>query len=416
MSLLLNNPVQPVLDMPPDSTTWRRCQSILDPAARWRVYLHQLGLSAILKWFTTEFDTCPQPWPEIAPFDIWHVVNGLAITLRHRRIVVILSEAIDAAELEVPQEWVDIPEWAAHYYIAAQIDVDEQQLVLWGYTTHAQLKANGIFDTDERLYCLSDIDLVQDFAVFQAVQTLAQAGEKVDEQIDEQLAFSLAEAQNQAISAANKTINQSSVKDTQTDQLLQRLAQQPDPRLEIPFDQWQALLSDVNWRQQLYQQRQGRSPVNLWHWLEQRFDQSWKALETLRPQDPALRFRAAPPVTFPATSSAAPSTAKPVVRSKLICLRTVSAYSDLVLVLSLSIEADSRRKIRVQLYPFETKLLPDSVKLILERPETGAQLQAVQASAQDNYIQLPIFRCSAERLFRVRVQLSDRDVYEDFIS
>ena len=35
--------------------------------------------------------------------------------------MLIPSEAIDDSELEVPQEWVDIPSWAADYYLAVQI-------------------------------------------------------------------------------------------------------------------------------------------------------------------------------------------------------------------------------------------------------------------------------------------------------
>ena len=77
-----------------------------------------------------------------------------------------LSETIEAASLQVPQEWVDIPDWAADYYLAAHVDVDEQRLVLWGYATHAQVKTQGVYEASDRTYTLSDIDLIQDFAVF----------------------------------------------------------------------------------------------------------------------------------------------------------------------------------------------------------------------------------------------------------
>ncbi|MGF1525106.1 MAG: DUF1822 family protein [Leptolyngbyaceae cyanobacterium] len=92
MSVLFDNPVQPVLTLPADLAAWQRCASISDAAARWRVYLHELGAAALLSWFQAEFDVPVQLWPENAPWDIWQVVSGLALTLGDKRIVAILDE------------------------------------------------------------------------------------------------------------------------------------------------------------------------------------------------------------------------------------------------------------------------------------------------------------------------------------
>ncbi len=405
MSLSLQNPVQPVIEIPPDSAAWQRCESVADTAARWRIYLHQLAIASLLEWFRSELDTVPRPWPEVAPFDIWHVVDGLSIAFGSRRVVVILSEAIDSAVLEMPQEWVDIPDWAAHYYIAAQIDVDEQRLALWGYTTHARIKAQAAYDADERLYCVKDSDLIQDFAVFGAMQSLeAQA---VQEESPADLAVEDQQDRPVAVSTAPMS-------DRQAEQLVQRLARLPEPRLEIPFDQWSQLLRDRSWRRQLYQQRQGSPPVNLGRWFDQIFDQGWAALDTLRAPGTAFSFRSAPGSSGLLEHSATSKTPRtmPIVRSKSISL----AQAELTLVLSLSTAPDGRSKIRIQLHPAETECLPGGLILALERAETEEILLTIQAGAQDNYTQLPGFNCSSERSFRVRVQLGDQAIYEEFIS
>ena len=413
MSLSLGNPVQPIIEIPPNPAAWQRCDSVLDTAARWRIYLHQLALVPLLDWFQSELDTMPQSWPETAPFDIWHVVDGLSIAFSNRKAVVILSEAMDAAVLEVPQEWVDIPEWAAHYYIAAQVEVDEQRLALWGYTTHAQLKAQAVYDPDERLYRMEDSKLIQDFAVFGAMHALETQAQGATQTVQE-----MQQAADHTSSAVA------------TDELISRLAKLPEPRLEIPFGQWTQILSDRTWRRQLYQQRQGHPPVNLGRWFEQVFDQGWQALETLRPSMPAFSFRS-PNVSVEANDSETPRTL-PIVCSKPLSLLNAAPaqsasssglspdLSGLKLVLILEGGADGRRRIQIQLHSIDAAHLPSGVVLALERVETEEALQTVQAGEQDNYIQLPSFRCPAERPFRVRIRLADslgeQTVYEDFVS
>ncbi|GAB1540292.1 hypothetical protein NUACC21_29610 [Scytonema sp. NUACC21] len=54
---------------------------------------------------------------------IWDVVNGTAITIGKTRLVLIPDEAADTETLTVPQEWVDIPEWMADYYLAIQVNM-----------------------------------------------------------------------------------------------------------------------------------------------------------------------------------------------------------------------------------------------------------------------------------------------------
>ncbi|MGD1858270.1 MAG: DUF1822 family protein [Leptolyngbyaceae cyanobacterium] len=377
MSVIFDNPVQPVLRMPVDPDRWQRSASISDAAIRWRIYLHQIGLAALIPWFQEEFDCPVLPFPHAAPFDIWHVVEGLALQLGEKRIVIMLSEAIDAASLEVPQEWVDLPTWRADYYIGAYVEIDEQRLVLWGYTTHDRLKTDGDYSQTRRTYSLSDTELIQDFSVFWVAQQVEQTSTQPVEPLLE-------------------------LPPAQIEQLLQRVIDTPEPRLALPFDHWGTLLTSEHWRQQLYQQRQTPRLVSIGDWLEQIFEYGWQSMDSLAPEATAFNFRSA-------ASGAAVLTC-----GKKIFLNT--APDDLLLMFSVDIETDKRRNIRIQLYPSGEALLPSDVVLGLELSETGELLKQVRAGNQDNYIQIPPFRCSAGQRLRVHIQLDNSICQEDFIS
>jgi hypothetical protein len=376
MSLVFDNPVQPVLVMPPDLVLWQQCEAIADPTARWRVYLHWLGLAALRTWVQDEVDQSIHPWPAAA-VDLWQWVDGLALGLGDRRLVVTLSEAIDATSLTVPQEWVDIPGWAADYYVAAQADVDAQRLVLWGYGTYAQMKNQGRYEPGGRTYSLGAEDLIQDFSVFWVAQQLEQP---------------------QPISLPDLP----PLSEAQAEGLLGRLASAVEPRLAIPFEQWGALLKEARWRRRLWSPRPGLRSIDLGNWFRQMFEPDWPSLASLLPQTPALEFRSA-------------GTGNRVIsRGKALCLNPPGLY--LVLGIRVQTTDDHRRSISIQLFPSTADVLPPGTTLTLGLPETEEPLQTVQAGDRDNYIQLPSFRCPLGQRFQVKVQMEDTIVQEDFIS
>lgn len=209
-------------------------QSFSTPGSRWNAYLNQLCLSAVLLWLREEY-TQATPWPSTA-LAIWEVVNGSAIALDTARIVLVPTEAIDLSELRVPQEWVDIPGWAADYYLAAQVNSDEGWVRIWGYSTHQQLKTKGNYDSGDRTYCLDESDLIQDLSVLWVARQLCPE-EPTRATITPLPALNLTQAEN----------------------LLQRLSSPSmiAPRLAVPFELWAGLLEHSGWRQRLYERRQG---------------------------------------------------------------------------------------------------------------------------------------------------------------
>ena len=106
------------------------------------------------------------------PESIWEAVNGTPIAFDQTRLAIVPSQEIDLEEFRVPQEWVDIPEWAADYYLAVQVNLEAGWLRLWGFTTHQQLKNQTEYDALDRTYTVEGEDLYSDLNVLWVTQKL----------------------------------------------------------------------------------------------------------------------------------------------------------------------------------------------------------------------------------------------------
>lgn len=219
------------------SQAWQQSQSFSTPSSRWNAYLNQIALNTFLPWLQEEYAPQARAWPnEAAKASIWEMVSGTAIVWGTTRLVLLADETLDLSELRVPQEWVDIPEWAADYYLAVQVNPDDGWMRIWGYTTHQQLKSGGYYDASDRTYCLDGEDLIDDLNILWVARQLCPE-----------------EPTRSAITAL-PTLPQA-----QAENLLQRLGNSAitTPRLAVPFELWGALLAHGGWRQRLYERRQG---------------------------------------------------------------------------------------------------------------------------------------------------------------
>jgi hypothetical protein len=130
----------------------------------------------------------------------------------------------------------------ADYYIALQVDPDQQEIEVVGCCSHAQLKMAGRCDASDRTYALEIDDLIQDInSLFLSRQLLPST--------------TLTELPTRAPVEPLPWLSQ-----FQANQLLTRLGNPAVtfPRRAVPFAQWAALLHHGGWRQQLYERRQGR--------------------------------------------------------------------------------------------------------------------------------------------------------------
>lgn len=185
------------------------------------------------------------------------VVNGTAIELQ-KRLVLIPSDAIDTDDFGVPQEWVDIPSWAADYYLPVQVDFTEKYIHIWGFVSRRSLKAKGEYDAISRTYYLEQDDVIA------SLDLLWVALDYPDEKGEVGLLTLLSDDDAKA--------------------LIEQLSQPSlySPRLEVKFEQWGALLDQQVWLEKLYQRRIERVEpqlVQLGKWFDGVVEAGWQTIE-----------------------------------------------------------------------------------------------------------------------------------------
>ncbi|NJR31750.1 MAG: DUF1822 family protein [Chamaesiphon sp. CSU_1_12] len=317
---------------PMSDAAWQRAMVYSNSDARWNFYLNHIATELLAEYLQEDFPQI-QIWQEI---NIWQFVSGSVLQLNDKRIVLLPSKAIDNSELVIAQEWLDIPAWAGDYFIAVQIDPDAEMLHCWGYLTHQMLKSKARYDAIDRTYQLDAHHLIADIFGLWAIQSL-----------------------NPTEVTQTEIAPLASVAVVQAENLLHRLATVPNPRLEIPFALWGALVSDSLWRQQLARLRQGETaPVTnrLSDWLQDVFATGWQAVEDFLGTDAELALR---------QTTTAPSIVRRVKALEL-------ADRVLLLLVSIEVEADDLLGIQVQLRTNDrAATLPPDLTLSLLSIETN---------------------------------------------
>lgn len=359
------------------SSAWQQSQSYSTPRTQWTAYLNQVCLTTLLPWIQEEYDPNAR-----VDFNAGGIVNGSVVSCNQKSLVLIPERNLDTSELRVPQEWVDVPSWVGDYYLAVQVNPDERSLLVWAYTTHEQLKTQGQYEDRDRTYTLDSYSLIQDIGVLWVVQQL-HANEPTQVAVPAMQTVPPAQAENLLQRLSNSTIDQ--------------------PRLEVPFSLWGALLQSDRWYSRFNQLRQqqtvsSRVVTNLRQWLQNTLTEGWQALESvLTPEEVAFSLR-----------SDASATA--IRRVKTLNL----AGQDVLLVISLTSEPDGRIGVRIQLRPAESTLcLPENLTLSL-LSATGATIQSIQTRSQDNSIQLQRFKCPSGTQFEVQIAVADVVMVENF--
>ena len=260
---------------------WQQAQHHSNPISRYNAYLNGACLNAVLNWLSEWLagEAFPQPsvWHRQDISSIWEVVNGTAIQIGGTRLVLIPSDGGHLEELCVPQEWVDIPNWSADYYLPVQVNLDGDEDEFWlevcGFATHRQLKHEGTYSAGDRTYTLPTKELTQSLVVMQIT-----------------LGLNL-----QAEVSPLPTLS-----DMKATELLQNLRNLSvySPRLIVPFEHWASFLANDECRQQLYNQRLGimmiQSQANLLQRAKNYFQAGWQMtdeiIEKLGIFDPNLVF------------------------------------------------------------------------------------------------------------------------------
>jgi Protein of unknown function (DUF1822) len=389
MSFTFADPTEWWLELPTAicDRLWQHSQPHATPDSRWTAYLNQLALETILEWIQTTYAPHASRPPTAELTSRWELVTGSLITVGNLRLAIIPSDATASDRLEVPQEWVDIPSWAADYYLATQVEVDEHSLRVWGYATHQELKTQGRHDASDRTYTLTADALTRDLSSLWATIEFCPT------------------AQTQAELAPLPALDP-----LQATNLIQRLSASPVtfPRLAVPFTTWGALLENPDWRQQLYQTRRtGIAPVSLSNWLRGSVETLWQSLESVlsSPQiESAWRSRR--------DARLMNSPAFAVSRVKVLDFDLQSGEQQVALLLGIAAQTNDEIAVGVQVCPVgDATRLPNPVQVRL-LDDAGNEIAQASATVTET-IQLQFSGSPGDR-FSVEVVCGDRSLTEPF--
>ncbi|OCQ91145.1 hypothetical protein BCD67_25440 [Oscillatoriales cyanobacterium USR001] len=233
-----NDNLRLTIDQTDRETAWEKAQLHSNPISRYNAYLNGICLPAFLNWLSESLaeERLPKPsvWHSQDIASIWEVVNGTAIEIGETRLVLIPSDEGDLEEFCVPQEWVDIPNWSADYYLAIQVNLDGDDDEFWmeicGFATHRQLKSEGRYSISDRTYSLAIEELTPSLTVMQITLGL-------NLQAEVSLLPKLSQIEAKELL---DVFGDSSVY---------------SPRLKSSFYQWAAILANDKYRQDLYENR-----------------------------------------------------------------------------------------------------------------------------------------------------------------
>ncbi|MEL7354421.1 MAG: DUF1822 family protein [Cyanobacteria bacterium P01_A01_bin.116] len=398
MTFTFAEPAQLWLELSPtlQARAWERSQAISVAGGRWQVYINQLCLQAFLSWLQDETITPRTVFPAISALaSSWELVTGTSISIGDTKLVLIPTDELGHDELQVPQEWVDIPSWAADYYIAVKINAEEGWSELWGYTTHQQLKEEGTYDAVERTMGLTAEKLSRNINVLWATIDYCPTAQT---------------------RAAIQPLSE--VASPQADNLIQRLAQANTtfPRLSVPFAQWGALLNHPRWRGQLYQQRlvalqpEASTLQSIIHPINHL--SAW-----LRGVQASVNNAIAPQQWQPAQLTLRQPGQQPesaLTQAKTLQLNAAGTEISVKLIVACQVEEDNRLTINVELHPDQDDAcLVENMVLSLVSQE-GETLQSTQSRAADLYIRLKQFKCPIEYEFNVVVSFESDQHIEKF--
>ncbi|WP_199314358.1 DUF1822 family protein [Planktothrix sp. FACHB-1365] len=382
---------------------WKQTEYYYTPTSRWNAYLNYITLSNFINWVKADPDIQDSLKVWLTEEDlpsIWEIINGTKLTLGETQFLIIPTDKTNFSEFRIPQEWVDIPNWIAHYYIAVQINSDDHWMRMWGYTTYEKIRKQGKYDPIDRTYILDPEDLTEDLNTMWVAREL----------------FPPLPLEVQSLPILSTIEIEAGI------EKLSKLTQS-SPRLALKFEEWATVISNPETRQQLYQQRllnsqkksnsvdhiesQEIKANNLSLWLQNIFEAGWQSFNKLleiEPQKLAYQFR-----------NNSTLHEFPIKTAKLLDLGMELKGIAVILLVGITLETEKKVAIRVQLHPADGETyLPPYLKLSL-LSEEEAILQEVQSRSHDNYIQLKRFKSPAGKSFSIQLSFGNANIKENFV-
>lgn len=361
-------------------------------------YINKLITTTFINYLRENLLTENEPIKVNLP-ETWEFVNGSAITIelkneedntskssvkKVKKLILIPTDTIDIEEFTVPQEWVDIPNWAGDYYLPVQVDLEKNYLHIWGYISRQTLKIKAEYNPTFRNYYVKQNDVISDLDLLWVAMAICE--EKGEINLLPELAPNLAE---NLITKLSKVTRYS-------------------PRLDVDFQQWASLLNNQESVKKLHLQRVNSVIIDLQKWLNEQFDQAiefgWLAVsEILLPKNPlyAPLFVESPVIT------------KKVKQAKLINLPVESKPKSVVMVLEVTAKNNGTYGFSLQIRPYQSQFLPSDLNFTLYL-KSGETLQSITAKPNTNYIKSKSFSFDQGDQFSIKVSLENMIINESF--
>lgn len=330
-----------------------RSSEMTNASNSWQVYLNTLGLLAFEEWIRESL-----PGKKIS-----RDTNSIAIAgnvkVGEFKFCAIATEHLLDEVANIPQEVIEKPELAAHFYVLLEVLEEQEEVAIRGFLPYNQLielKSNVELPINDGCYQipLSSFDIEPNHLL--VYQRYVQASE-----------FAVPVVNSQVSPVTQVSENLSTFVRSNTTKLSQ--------------------------------------------WLQGVIDEGWQAIDSLSSPELSLAL---------STRNVDNNNTK---RAKIIDLGIDLGNQKVALLLNISpdIGSDStdnhvQEKISVstQLYPLGgERFLPHNIKLIL-LSKAGKVLQEVTSRIQDNYIQLKPFKGEPGKKFSIQISLGDISVKENF--
>ncbi|MGL5196042.1 MAG: DUF1822 family protein, partial [Chroococcales cyanobacterium] len=257
MSSYLNQAVPPIvadelyfnLSVEMQAQAWQQSRCHSNPIARNQAYLGYLCLQGFIQWVSQRFEG---DFHEARPYvndleSLWEFIEGVPIALGKNKLVLIPSQTLNPDDLIVPQEWMDIPELRADFYVAVQVNLDDEDEDCWmavrGVVTNLELEKRATYTRNRRLYTLSPEDWHEDLSFLWETLGIYYA----------KPVSPLAPMSYTTVKEAVRALSPAALRS-------------PRLRLQLPFAQWGGLMANETWRKELYQQRV--KPPALTQWFQ----------------------------------------------------------------------------------------------------------------------------------------------------
>ncbi|MEM9923240.1 MAG: DUF1822 family protein [Cyanobacteria bacterium P01_D01_bin.50] len=326
----------------------------------WQGYLNTLALLAFETWLSDGISPAvgvSNP-SKVISRDISAIATAGNLKVDEFKFCTIATEHLLDEIVNIPQEVIENPNLAAHFYVLLEVLEEEEEVIIKGFLPHNQLleiKSNLEQPTSDGCYQipLYLFDLEPNHLL--SYHRYVQASE-----------FALPVVENTLLVVENKV--------AQVSEKLSKVVRATTTKLS--------------------------------QWLQGVIDEGWQTIDSFF--NPELNL-----------ALSTRSVDAGVKKAKILDLGIDVDSKKVALLVNISPDKqndDSQDKISVlaQLYPMpEERFLPHNTKLIL-LSKTGKYLQEVTSRIQDNYIQLKPFKGEPGKRFSIQICLGDISVDEYF--